>query len=213
LAELRAEYSNRVAAVDDCRKNLERIRQDLSTARAAETAAVSGSLVTRLDEPETGPNPAGPGRTVITGAGGVAGLMLGLGLVFLLAGGTPEREIAAVEMVRPRQADVALSAVRTASADAEVAESAREVTPPIVPVKRTAEVIDVEPLRPARRTAAAPVPTPSAPARRPRSRDVLPSAGGKLPTAPGKLASATTSAPYGGLSLQEALQAAARQAT
>jgi hypothetical protein len=89
LAERRAEYSNRVAAVDNSRITLDRARQNLSTARAAEAAARSGSLVTRIDKPETGPYPAGPGRTVVTAAGGLGGLMLGLGLVFLTTGPPP----------------------------------------------------------------------------------------------------------------------------
>jgi polysaccharide biosynthesis transport protein len=86
LAERRAEYSNRVAAVENGRVTLDRARQNLSTAKAAQAAARSGSLVTRIDKPETGPHPAGPGRTVVTGAGAVGGLMLGLGLVFLNTG-------------------------------------------------------------------------------------------------------------------------------
>jgi hypothetical protein len=45
--------------------------------------------VTRIDQPETGPYPAGPGRTTIAGAGFIGGLMLGLGLVFLNAGPQP----------------------------------------------------------------------------------------------------------------------------
>jgi uncharacterized protein involved in exopolysaccharide biosynthesis len=83
LAERRGEYSNRVAAVDNSRITLDRARQNLSTAKAALAAAKSGSLVTRIDQPETGPYPAGPGRTVITLAGVVGGMMLGLALVFL----------------------------------------------------------------------------------------------------------------------------------
>jgi uncharacterized protein involved in exopolysaccharide biosynthesis len=86
LAERRAEYSNRVAAVDNSRVTLDRARQNLSIAKAAQAAARSGSLVTRIDKPETGPYPAGPGRTAVTGAGAVGGLMLGLGLVFLSTG-------------------------------------------------------------------------------------------------------------------------------
>ncbi len=83
LADLRAEYSNRVAAVDNSRQSLDNAKDNLSTAKAALAAAHSGSLVTRLDRPETGPYPVGLGRTVVTAAGGLAGLMLGLGLVFL----------------------------------------------------------------------------------------------------------------------------------
>ena len=87
LAEQRAEYSNRVAAVDNSRASLDQARRNLSVARAAEAAAQGASLVTRIGEPETGAHPVGPGRTIITLAGAVGGLMFGLGLVFLTAGG------------------------------------------------------------------------------------------------------------------------------
>lgn len=90
LAEQRAEYSNRVAALDSSRQSLDYARQNLNTAKAAEAAAQSGSLVTRLDVPETGPHPAGPGRTVITGAGAMGGLILGLGVIFLTTGAPSE---------------------------------------------------------------------------------------------------------------------------
>lgn len=95
LAELRGEYSNRVAAVENSRVTLDKARQNLSVAQAAQAAARTGSLVTRIDLPETGPYPAGPGRKVMAGAGAVSGLMLGLGLVFLSVGPRPEnhREI------------------------------------------------------------------------------------------------------------------------
>lgn len=89
LAQRRGEYSNRVAAVENSRVVLDQAKQKLSVAKAAQAAARTGSLVTRIDLPETGPYPAGPGRKVIAGAGAVSGLMLGLGLVFLTAGPRP----------------------------------------------------------------------------------------------------------------------------
>ena len=58
---------------------------EITRTKAAEAAAHSGSLVTRIDQPETGPYPAGLGRTTIAGAGMIGGLMLGLG-VFLPTG-------------------------------------------------------------------------------------------------------------------------------
>ena len=113
LAEMRATYSNRVAALDNSRISLDRARQNLSTARAAEAAARSGSLVTRIDQPETGPYPAGPGRTVIAGAGGVAGLMLGVGLVFLTAvprtGTTPDDNKQPLRAAAARQAEAPIA--------------------------------------------------------------------------------------------------------
>jgi uncharacterized protein involved in exopolysaccharide biosynthesis len=92
LAQERAEYSNRVAAVESCRQTLDVSRQNLSTAQAAEAAAHSGSLVTRIDQPETGPYPAGPGRTTVAGAGMMGGLMLGLGLIFMNVRGVPRHD-------------------------------------------------------------------------------------------------------------------------
>ena len=139
LAERRAEYSNRVAAVDNSRITLDRARQNLSTAKAAQAAARSGSLVTRLDQPETGPYPAGPGRTVIAGAGVVGGLMLGLGLVFLTAGtpagpqdSTPSL-LTAVEKVLRRPAKPSLVATRTSppeSVESLWPESKPKTAPP-----------------------------------------------------------------------------------
>lgn len=89
LANLRAEYSNRVAAVENSHATLDRARQSLSVAKAFQAAAQSGSLVTRIDSPETGPYPSGPGRTVIAGTGAIGGLFLGLGLVFMSVGPKP----------------------------------------------------------------------------------------------------------------------------
>ncbi|MBL9162705.1 MAG: hypothetical protein JNL18_08245 [Planctomycetaceae bacterium] len=86
LAQQRAEYANRVAAVENSRASLNQARQNLSTAKAAEAAAQGASLVTKIGQPETGPYPVGPGRTMITAAGAVAGFMLGVGLIFFSAG-------------------------------------------------------------------------------------------------------------------------------
>ena len=46
-------------------------------------------MIGRIDGVEAGVRPVGPGRTTITAAGGVAGLILGLGAVFLVAGPVP----------------------------------------------------------------------------------------------------------------------------
>jgi succinoglycan biosynthesis transport protein ExoP len=113
LATKRAEYSNRVAAVDNSRITLDRARQNLSTAKAAAAAAHSGSLVTRIDRAETGPYPAGPGRTVITAAGGVGGLMLGLGMVLLTVGIRTESEERQRRMEAPQPVMAATASTKT----------------------------------------------------------------------------------------------------
>jgi polysaccharide biosynthesis transport protein len=233
LAELRAEYSNRVAAVENCRLTVDHARQNLSTAKAALAAANSGSLVTRLDEPETGPYPAGIGRTVITGAGGVAGLMLGLGLVFLIVpqhGGANELWLLAK---KPRVAGSKLagqSAIETTNhidaampaaawwgestatpASAAVAPStAATVESPVAAaatIERKPQFIESQP-------EPRPVTPPPAPVEKPRAkREALPKSAGTLPKTAGSLPPVGATGALGGMTLQQALQAAARQQT
>jgi polysaccharide biosynthesis transport protein len=103
LAAQRAEYANRVAAVENSRASLNLARHNLSTAKAAEAAAQGSSLVTRIGQPETGPYPVGPGRTVITAAGAVAGMMLGAGLIFFSAGAPVTQSSNEIIGVRPAE--------------------------------------------------------------------------------------------------------------
>jgi uncharacterized protein involved in exopolysaccharide biosynthesis len=83
LAELRAEYSSRVASVDSSRAILSEARKQLSEVRAKQVAAASAQLVTPIDSPETGPYPVGMGRTTVVILGTFAGMVLGLGWLFL----------------------------------------------------------------------------------------------------------------------------------
>ena len=112
LAEQRAEYANRVAAVENSRASLNQARHNLSTAKAAEAAAQGASLVTKIGEPETGPYPVGPGRTVITAAGAVAGMMLGAGLIFFSVGTPIERVSNEIVGVRPAASRVPAAPLR-----------------------------------------------------------------------------------------------------
>ncbi len=83
LAGARAQYANLVVSVNNLTKLLETARKNLADARAQQAGALSASVISRIDGVETGIRPVGPGRTTITAAGGVAGLILGFGLVFL----------------------------------------------------------------------------------------------------------------------------------
>lgn len=83
LAGARAEYANLVASVGNLTKLLETARKNLSDARAQQAGARSASVISRIDGVDAGIRPVGTGRTTITAAGGVAGLILGFGLVFL----------------------------------------------------------------------------------------------------------------------------------
>lgn len=84
LSGLRARYANLVADVKQRSEILERSKKDLADARATQAGAVSVSLLTRLDAPQTGNYPVGPGRTTIVLGGSFGGLLLGVGLVFLV---------------------------------------------------------------------------------------------------------------------------------
>lgn len=85
LAESRAEYSNLVASVQNHTRLVEAARKNLADARARQAGARSGSVISHIDGVEAGVWPSGPTRKTITAAGGVGGLLLGFGFVFLFA--------------------------------------------------------------------------------------------------------------------------------
>lgn len=88
LAEARAEYSNIVAAVQNQTRLVEAARKNLTDARARHAAAHSACVINRIDGVEAGVKPVGIGRTSIAAAGGVGGLCLGIGVLFLF--GNPQ---------------------------------------------------------------------------------------------------------------------------
>lgn len=83
LAEYRAEYSSRVASVDNSRLVLNQARKQLSEVRAKQAAAQNAHLITAIDSPETGPHPIGLGRTMVVLLGALGGLVMGLAWLFL----------------------------------------------------------------------------------------------------------------------------------
>jgi uncharacterized protein involved in exopolysaccharide biosynthesis len=85
LAEARAEYANLAASVANHTRLVEAARKNLADARARQAGARSASVISRIDRVEAGVRPVGPGRKIITAAGGAAGLLCGLGWVFLFA--------------------------------------------------------------------------------------------------------------------------------
>ena len=89
LAALRARYGNLVADVRQRSETLQRAQQELADARAAQAAAQSASLITRLDRPLSGNHPIGPSAAAIVLTGLAGGLATGLGLVFLLTPAGP----------------------------------------------------------------------------------------------------------------------------
>ena len=85
LADIRAEYANLVADVRSRSQVLQDTERQLSEVQAARDAAVSCSLVTRIDTPFSSETPVGPGRTTILAGSTMAGLFFGFGALFLVA--------------------------------------------------------------------------------------------------------------------------------
>jgi uncharacterized protein involved in exopolysaccharide biosynthesis len=83
LADLRAGYTNLVAEAKNRGVLVERAEANLAEARAARASAKATSLISRIDTPDAGIRPVGPGRIVIALCGVLAGLLTGFGILFL----------------------------------------------------------------------------------------------------------------------------------
>ncbi len=118
LAGSRADYANLMAAVENHTKLVEAARKNLADARAKHAGAHTASVIGRIDGVEAGVRPVGPGRTTITAAGGLAGLILGLGVVFLFAAPVPVME-PAYDVAEPQGAAPAASADQAEKTPAE----------------------------------------------------------------------------------------------
>ena len=89
LAALRAPYSNQISEQRNREAILERAEQRLAEARAGEATAKAASLIARIDAPDTGIYPVGPGRATIVLLGIVGGLLAGGGVVLWTAQPSP----------------------------------------------------------------------------------------------------------------------------
>jgi uncharacterized protein involved in exopolysaccharide biosynthesis len=83
LASLRAEYANLVSETRQRTELVAKAEQRLTEARISQATAEAVSLIGRIDTPDTGANPIGPGRMMIVLAGLAGGLVTGVGIVFL----------------------------------------------------------------------------------------------------------------------------------
>ncbi|MCA9259915.1 MAG: hypothetical protein KDA61_11975 [Planctomycetales bacterium] len=155
LAESRVEYSNRVAAVDTARAAVDAARGQLAAAAASQAAAASASLVTRLDRPEVGSHPTGPGRTTITAAGLCAGFLLGAAICFLRYAPIDLPHLSASDSYAGREEPSADWATAISQSAAPVRQTHRTV--PFVP-----DAFDHKRDEPLVETAATPAEPPSA---------------------------------------------------
>ena len=85
LASIRTEYSRRVNEVKNRTELLSQAEAALAEAEASHTSATTTSLIAALGPARAGEKPVGVGGAVVTVGATLAGLMLGLGGVFLVA--------------------------------------------------------------------------------------------------------------------------------
>ncbi len=85
VAGMRATYSNLLNETNNRSKLLERAEQSLSEARASAASTHSACLLSMLDKPDAGAGPVSPGTATVILGGLVAGLLIGIGVVFLTA--------------------------------------------------------------------------------------------------------------------------------
>lgn len=145
LAELRAGYANHTSAVENSRKVLDQAQKQLGEVSAEQAAARTASLVTAIDQPETGSRPAGPGRAQVTLVGAFGGFALGWGWLFLTALPTTIEEESRDELYeyeyslrnsRPLEQAKMPTPIK---ATTEVASAPVPTRPPVMPVERRAE--------------------------------------------------------------------------
>jgi polysaccharide biosynthesis transport protein len=83
IAAVRSTYANELAEVKSRATLLERAEQNLAEAQAARASAKAANLISRIDSPDTGIRPVGPGFSMIVLSGIFGGLLAGFGIVFL----------------------------------------------------------------------------------------------------------------------------------
>lgn len=83
IARQRADYGNLVEEIYQKTRVLNEAENRLAEVRSTHAAAYSTSLVSRIDLPDTGAKPIGPGKLVIVAAGLFGGLLVGAGVMFL----------------------------------------------------------------------------------------------------------------------------------
>ena len=142
LAELRAGYANRTAAVDNSRLVLDQAQKQLGEVGASLVAAHSARLVTPIDQPETGPYPGGPGRASVVALGTFGGLALGIGWLFLTVAPFPVEDDTATRIAEtePVVGDAESVKIKPAVAGFPIPRTVSSSLPPSVAAK-IAEIV------------------------------------------------------------------------
>lgn len=87
LADIRTNYSRYASEVKHRTTLLEQAERALTDAEASRSAAVSTNLIAKLGPVTVSDNPVGPSTKTLAVGGGAAGMIVGLGMVFLVAPG------------------------------------------------------------------------------------------------------------------------------
>ncbi|QDT03616.1 hypothetical protein K227x_20000 [Rubripirellula lacrimiformis] len=90
LATIRTDYAKIDADVEHRTAILGEAKRSLSEAEASRSAALSTNLIAELGPPQVNDDPIGPGGATVTVGSMMAGLIFGLGAVFLIAPGPTE---------------------------------------------------------------------------------------------------------------------------
>jgi len=87
LADIRTQYSRYASEVKHRTALLEQAERSLTDAEASRSAAISTSLIAKLGPVTVSDDPNGPSVKLLAVGGGAAGMIVGLGMVFLVAPG------------------------------------------------------------------------------------------------------------------------------
>ncbi len=90
LAQARTDYAKIDAEVKNRTRHLSDSEQALTEAQASRSAALATNLIAELAPPRVADDPIGPGGSQLTLGSSMAGLVFGLGTVFLVAPGPTE---------------------------------------------------------------------------------------------------------------------------
>lgn len=128
VAQIRAGYANLASEVKARNEQLQEAERELAQAEATRDAALTSSLITRIDQPLIGEKPIGPGRSTILAGTTACGMFFGFGVVFLLSpidgGAFGRRKYDYTGAAGRRSADSSTTTPPTSKAVSEMAEAA-----------------------------------------------------------------------------------------
>ena len=126
LAGLRTPYANLVAETKKRTELWEKAQQRLADARASQATAHAASLISRLDRPDPGTRPVGPGRAVIALVSVLGGLLTGFGVILLTV--SPSEFVQPAAVAAPSPAATARPLDANGKSPANSANAGRNLT-------------------------------------------------------------------------------------